>query len=63
MGTEHFEVGDVVWLKSGGPAMTVATDAGTFVTCMWFDSEGHVHSERFPASLITEAPPSPSKQA
>jgi uncharacterized protein YodC (DUF2158 family) len=29
--------GDVVQLKSGGPAMTVSEVSGTQVTCTWFD--------------------------
>lgn len=31
-----FRVGDVVQLKSGGPAMTVTEVNGTDVTCSWF---------------------------
>ena len=35
-------LGDVVRLKSGGPAMTVATKAdGTTVYCAWFDGADH----------------------
>jgi len=33
----QFKVGDVVKLKSGGPAMTVSELAVTQVWCMWFE--------------------------
>jgi uncharacterized protein YodC (DUF2158 family) len=31
------KVGDIVELKSGGPAMTVHEVSGTVITCTWFD--------------------------
>jgi len=42
--SETFEVGDVVRLKSGGPAMTVEEvgdsplAGGPYVHCTWFDT-------------------------
>jgi len=33
----RFNVGDVVCLKSGGPAMTVTEVSGSQVRCIWFD--------------------------
>lgn len=38
--SEKFKIGDVVWLKSGGPPMTIIEDtvaATSIVGCMWFN--------------------------
>lgn len=37
-----FKIGDVVKLKSGGPAMTIASEGrppNTALKCLWFTSE------------------------
>jgi uncharacterized protein YodC (DUF2158 family) len=52
------EIGDVVRLKSGGPAMTVevvtkATE-GHLVRCVWFD-DGEAKRGTFPAAALDEA--------
>ena len=44
--------GDIVRLKSGGPKMTVQDAKGEAVTCKWFDRNGKLHSDGFPASLL-----------
>ena len=47
-----FTPGDIVRLKSGGPKMTVLDAKGEAVTCKWFDRNGKLHSDGFPALLI-----------
>lgn len=41
------KIGDVVQLKSGGPAMTVdeANDLPGYVHCAWWDRGAHFHGE------------------
>lgn len=62
----RFVVGDVVFLKSGGPAMTVAEiDATTTkVTCLWF-ADGETCSSMFiDETLTTDKPdtrPAPTR--
>jgi uncharacterized protein YodC (DUF2158 family) len=54
-----FKGGDVVQLKSGGPAMTVSKErrAGELV-CEWFDVTGKYQSQDFePDSLKAYDPP------
>lgn len=36
MGEQEYKIGDVVRLKSGGPAMTIIEVEGTSLTCLWF---------------------------
>lgn len=47
-----FKIGDVVQVKSGGPAMTVLSE-GEEVVCLWF-AEGTeaFHRERLPAACL-----------
>jgi uncharacterized protein YodC (DUF2158 family) len=61
---ETFEIGDIVYLKSGGPAMTVKTLCGPtpetypIVGCVWFDG-GTLHQELLnPGSLVKKEPAS-----
>ncbi|HVS38424.1 MAG TPA: DUF2158 domain-containing protein [Gemmataceae bacterium] len=49
---DDLKIGDVVELKSGGPAMTVMDDASEsygrgFLECHWFDKEGKPQSKAF----------------
>ena len=48
-----FKVGDVVQLKSGGPIMTVSSEAGNRgeVGCTWFDKDDP-KSRDFPAETL-----------
>ncbi|TAK49887.1 MAG: DUF2158 domain-containing protein [Xanthobacteraceae bacterium] len=48
------KVGDIVQLKSGGPAMTVLKleDAAT-LTCIWYASQGEDYRSRsFPRAVL-----------
>lgn len=42
-----FAIGDVVELKSGGPAMTVEAVVGDTVQAAWFDDKSKVNSRVF----------------
>ncbi len=63
MSDQTFEVGDVVRLKSGGPAMTVTyvaaanNDAPALITCMWWESRGKPLRYTLDAPLLTRAEP------
>lgn len=47
-----FNIGDVVQVKSGGPAMTVLTN-GDQVECLWFADVAEVfHREKLPAICL-----------
>jgi uncharacterized protein YodC (DUF2158 family) len=52
------KVGDVVQLKSGGPAMTIEvvtkTTEGVIVRCVWFDS-AEAKRGTFPAATLEKA--------
>lgn len=59
--TTHFNVGDVVTLKAGGPRMTVtyagqvALNPGHWLMCEWFDEQGELRREMFsPANVRAE---------
>lgn len=42
-GKPEFKVGDVVFLKSGGPGMVVEdAKGGNTVACVWFDFEDNL---------------------
>jgi uncharacterized protein YodC (DUF2158 family) len=47
-----FTAGMQVQLKSGGPAMTVASAKDAAVTCIWFD-KSTLREKDFPAETIT----------
>ncbi|WP_277183633.1 DUF2158 domain-containing protein [Caballeronia sp. BR00000012568055] len=60
----NFEIGDVVKLNSGGPAMTVhfagkkAFSHGgevDVVVCRWFDGKSHMKETFKPAQLVAVA--------
>lgn len=47
-----FKIGDVVQVKSGGPAMTVLA-AGESVECLWFaEASETFHRESLPAVCL-----------
>lgn len=49
--SKTFKVGDVVELKSGGPAMTVFSIDDALVYAAWYD-EGKYHTETFYAATL-----------
>lgn len=58
-----FNVGDIVYLKSGGPAMTVISDDGKQTTVQWFNGSAP-QSTAFPdATLVTDDPAPVLQQA
>lgn len=49
--------GDLVFLNSGGPKMTVESlhksTSGTFAVCSWFGESDQVNKSSFPLAAIT----------
>jgi uncharacterized protein YodC (DUF2158 family) len=53
MAEQQLKVGDVVQLKSGGPAMTVSSiTPGGAVECMWFDKKNERNFDTFPRDTL-----------
>jgi uncharacterized protein YodC (DUF2158 family) len=54
------EIGDIVWLKSGGPKMTVEGKAamGGGVICKWFDRT-ELKTSTFAEGALTKEDPEP----
>lgn len=48
----QFERGDLVRLRSGGPAMTVSAVKGNQVECVWTDDTGQTDDASFPALVL-----------
>lgn len=46
------KAGDVVILKSGGPALTVSEVSDETVECVWIGEEGDLFREKLPASVL-----------
>jgi uncharacterized protein YodC (DUF2158 family) len=51
-----FEPGDVVFLKSGGQSLTVATVDDDNLECIWMGEEGELFRETLPSVVLTKAP-------
>ena len=47
-----FKPGDLVQLRSGGPAMTLVSGDATTGVCMWFDSQQRRDSQPFPMHVL-----------
>jgi uncharacterized protein YodC (DUF2158 family) len=47
-----FRRGDLVRLRSGGPAMTVDSIKGHQVDCFWTGEDGQPNAESFPADVL-----------
>ena len=50
-----FQPGDVVFLKSGGQSMTVATISDENVECIWLGEEGDLFRQAIPSVALTSA--------
>lgn len=59
---EAFQLGDVVRLKSGGPAMTVHGDSYGNVICVWFVGTERKSGEFAPTSIILHEEPAAKLQ-
>lgn len=59
MGAKTFELGDVVYMKSGGYPMTVKLiiKPQDNVVCQWHSAEGHAVFESFSAIMLTKEVP------
>lgn len=53
--------GDVVFLKSGGPAMTVTELNDETAFCEWFDKHHAFHSKSFISIVLTKEEPALKK--
>jgi uncharacterized protein YodC (DUF2158 family) len=52
----NFKIGDVVRLKSGGPAMSITEPPAGDISgyhCVWFDEKNIYHSHYFSADVLT----------
>jgi uncharacterized protein YodC (DUF2158 family) len=47
-----FQHGDLVRLRSGGPATTVDSIKGNRVDCFWTGEDGRPNAESFPADVL-----------
>jgi uncharacterized protein YodC (DUF2158 family) len=55
----NLKIGDVVWLKSGSPSMTVRyIDKDDIITCDWFDGNKNDQS-RYHSDQLIDKNPSP----
>ena len=57
----EFKEGDVVFLKSGGPAMTITDLNNDTSFCEWFDKHHAFHSKSFINIALTKEDPSLKK--
>lgn len=58
MNQQEIQIGDVVYLKSGSPAMTVDglhQTSKNFYRCFWFNEDGNAVSEYFNQLSLTTA--------
>jgi uncharacterized protein YodC (DUF2158 family) len=58
-GTNPYETGDVVQLKSGGPAMTViwpSTVRPSLLECNWYDIKGRLQHGSFHFKMLRIVP-------
>lgn len=55
----NIKTGDIVWLKNGGPSMTVRSSLknNRFATCDWFDGN-KLFSNTFDIEQLTDKNPS-----
>jgi uncharacterized protein YodC (DUF2158 family) len=59
----HFQVGDLVELKSAGPVMVVdgpTQDKSGYVDCVWFSPDGNAHLFSFNEQTLRATLPPPT---
>jgi uncharacterized protein YodC (DUF2158 family) len=55
--TGAIEAGCGVWLRSGGPPMTVTSTTSTVADCVWFmEDESGPYEDRFPLVVLELIP-------
>jgi uncharacterized protein YodC (DUF2158 family) len=54
---EQFQPGDLIYLKSGSPAMTVISVDGDDIKCEYFDKNDGLLTAHFPAVAISKDKP------
>lgn len=57
MSEEEIQVGDLVWLKSGGPRMTVSAVSGEIVMCVWFPNSSELKVQELTTRIVTKKLP------
>ncbi len=50
------EPGDIVFLQTGGPALTIASVDEEEVRILWFTPDGNLHSADVPPQVLTTEP-------
>lgn len=53
---DNVKVGDIVWLKSGGPALTVSRVEAVGAQCSWFTKDDVYYTDSFPIVCLTDNP-------
>jgi uncharacterized protein YodC (DUF2158 family) len=53
MSSVHYNIGDVVCLKSGGVNMVVGDFNGSVATCQWHDANGSYNTATFRVQTLT----------
>ena len=53
----EYEIGDVVCLNCGGPAMTVVEVEAGMLECVWFDGHDRLHHASLPVAAVMWAMP------
>ena len=51
------ELGNIVWLKSGSPAMTIVQMEPGQITCKWIDTKGKEQIGFYPSQALTKTKP------
>ena len=59
---DEIKVGDIVWLRSGGPAMTVDNKFENEVICVWFEGT-KITCYPFRPHSLTKTEPNPPTRA
>lgn len=53
----EFKKGDIVYLKSGSPAMTIDAIEDNIANCIWFDKKQNIQIFSFALELLTSDVP------